>query len=181
MRHYEVTFIVDPLLSSDEIKGTATNYLEHLTNQGASVTHMDEMGLRQLAYQIMKRNSGQYYSIEFSYENGSLIPNLELALQRDGRILRFLTVALDKHGVQFNEDKRKGKVGNVREEELAKLAEQEEKEQEEKDQEEKEQAEKEQEEKERVKEQEDKEPAKTVEASSDKEPDPQDKNQDSEE
>lgn len=162
MRHYEVTFIVDPLLSSDEIKGTATNYVEHLTNQGASVTHLDEMGLRQLAYQIMKRNSGQYFGIEFSYENGSLIPNLELALQRDGRIMRFLTVALDKHGVQFNEDKRKGKVGNVREEELAKQVALEEKEQEEKDQEEQ-------------------EPAETVVASSDKEPAPQDKNQDSEE
>ncbi|HKK87503.1 MAG TPA: 30S ribosomal protein S6 [Saprospiraceae bacterium] len=162
MRHYEVTFIVDPLLSSDEIKGTATNYVEHLTNQGANVTHVDEMGLRQLAYQIMKRNSGQYFSIEFSYENGSLIPNLELALQRDGRIMRFLTVALDKHGVQFNEDKRKGKVGHVREEELAKQAALEEKEQEEKEQEEK-------------------EPAETVKASTDKEPAPQDKNQDSEE
>jgi small subunit ribosomal protein S6 len=159
MRHYEVTFIVDPLLSIDEIKGTATNYVEHLTNQGASITHVDEMGLRQLSYPIMKRNSGQYYSIEFSYENGTLIPNLELALQRDGRIMRFLTVSLDKHGVQFNEDKRKGKVGNVREEELARQAAEAEKE----------------------KEKEEKEPAETVKATSDKEPAPQEENQDSEE
>lgn len=164
MRHYEVTFIVDPLLSSDEIKGTATNYVEHLTNQGASVTHVDEMGLRQLAYPIMKRNSGQYYSIEFSYENGTLIPNLELALHRDGRIMRFLTVALDKHGVQFNEDKRTGKVGHVREEELAKQA-----------------AEEEAAAAKEEKKQEEKEPAKTVKAKSDKEPAPQDDNQDSEE
>jgi small subunit ribosomal protein S6 len=116
MRNYEVTFIVDPLLSSDEIQGTATNYIEHLENQGANIVHREDMGLRQLAYPIKKRNSGMYYSIEFAHESGQLIPNLELALQRDGRIIRFLTVALDKHGVKFNEDKRNGLIGNRKEE-----------------------------------------------------------------
>ena len=41
-----------------------------------------------------------------------------VALRRDEQVLRFLTVALDKYGVQYNSDKRTGKVGNRRAEAL---------------------------------------------------------------
>ena len=42
---------------------------------------------------------------------GSVIPKLELALRRDERIMRFLTVKLDRYGVKYNDDKRNGKIG----------------------------------------------------------------------
>ena len=114
MRNYEVTFIVDPVLSGDEIKATAQTYVEHLTGEGCSIVHNDEMGLKQLAYPINKRTSGVYYCIEFSSENGDMIPKLELALRRDERIMRFLTIKLDKYGVKYNEDKRNGLIGKSR-------------------------------------------------------------------
>ena len=44
------------------------------------------------------------------------INKMELALRRDERILRFLTVALDKYGVKYNEDKRNGLIGKSRKE-----------------------------------------------------------------
>lgn len=111
MRQYEVTFIVDPVLSGDEIKSTAQAYLDMLQQEGCTVVHTDEMGLRQLAYPIKKRNSGVYYCVEFQSESGSFIPKVELAMSRDERIMRFLTVALDKFGVKYNDDKRKGLIG----------------------------------------------------------------------
>ena len=111
MRHYEVTFIVDPVLSGDEIKRTAKTYEDMLVTEGSGITHIDEMGLKQLAYPINKRSSGIYYCIEFSNKTGTLIPKLELALRRDERIMRFLTVGLDKYGVNYNEDKRQGRIG----------------------------------------------------------------------
>ena len=111
MRNYELTFIVDPVLSGDEIKATAQTYVDHLKEVGSKVVHVDEMGLRQLAYPLNKRTSGVYYSIEFQSENGELIPKMELALRRDERIMRFLTVRLDKYGVKYNDDKRKGLIG----------------------------------------------------------------------
>lgn len=113
MRNYEVTFIVDPVLSSDEIKGTAQTYEDLIKDGGGKIVHMDEMGLRQLAYPINRRSSGIYYSVEFEIENGSIIQNLELSMRRDERIMRFLTVALDKYGVKYNADKRDGKIGKV--------------------------------------------------------------------
>jgi small subunit ribosomal protein S6 len=113
MKNFEVTFIVDPVLSGDEIKATAQVYQELLKNEGCSIVHIDEMGLRQLAYPINKRSSGVYYCIEFSGETGSVISKMELAFRRDERIMRFLTVSLDKAGVKYNDDKRKGLIGKV--------------------------------------------------------------------
>ena len=119
MRNYEVTFIVDPVLSSDEIDSTAKTYREHLESQGCKIVHIDAMGLRQLAYPLNKRTSGVYYSIEFMAEANDLIERLELALRRDERIMRFLTVKLDKYGVKYNDDKRKGLIGKGRKEQEA--------------------------------------------------------------
>ncbi|MBK7811026.1 MAG: 30S ribosomal protein S6 [Saprospiraceae bacterium] len=111
MKHFEVSFIVDPVLSDDEVKSTAQTYQEMLTNEGASIVHVDEMGLKPLAYPINKRSTGVYFCIEFSAPNGSLIGKMELAMKRDERIMRYLTVSLDKFGVKYNEDKRNGKIG----------------------------------------------------------------------
>ena len=114
MLNYEVTFIVDPVLSGDEIKTTAQTYENLLKDANYSITHVDEMGLRQLAYPINKKYSGVYYCIEFQGEDGTIIPKVELALRRDERIMRFLTVKLDKYGVKYNEDKRAGKIGKAK-------------------------------------------------------------------
>ena len=111
MRHFELNLIVDPVLSGDEVKSTAQTYQTMLTNEGASIIHVDEMGLKQLAYSINNRSTGMYYCIEFASENPVFIGKLELALKRDERIMRFLTVKLDKYGVKYNVDKRDGKIG----------------------------------------------------------------------
>jgi len=114
MRNYEVTFIVDPVLSGEEIKTTAQAYSDMLKGAGANIVHIDEMGLRTLAYPINKRNSGVYYCIEFQSENGEFTDDLELALRRDERIMRFLTFRLDKFGIKYNEDKRNGLIGKAK-------------------------------------------------------------------
>jgi len=114
MQQYEVTFIVDPVLSKEEIGGTAKTYVDQLKELGATIVHVDEMGLRQLAYPIKKRTSGVYYGIEFQINGSEGISALELAFRRDERVLRFLTVTLDKYGVKFNDDKRNGKIGKKR-------------------------------------------------------------------
>lgn len=110
-RSYEITFIVDPVLPGEEISSTAQTYVDLLKNEGCDIIHVDEMGLRQLAYAINKRSSGVYFCIEFTTLTGDVIAVLELALKRDERIMRFLTVKLDKFGVKYNEDKRKGLIG----------------------------------------------------------------------
>ena len=114
MKNYEVTFIVDPVLSGEEIKSTAQAYSDMLKEVGTEIVHIDEMGLRTLAYPINRRNSGVYYCIEIKAPNGEFIDNVELALRRDERIMRFLSYRLDKFGVKYNEDKRNGLIGKAK-------------------------------------------------------------------
>ncbi|HZV69632.1 MAG TPA: 30S ribosomal protein S6 [Saprospiraceae bacterium] len=110
MRHYELTFIVDPVLSHEEIQTVRQTYEDQVKKLGCNIIHVDDMGLKQLAYPLNKRNSGIYYTIEFEAETGEAIAPLELALRRDERIMRFLSIALDKFGVKYNEDKRNGLI-----------------------------------------------------------------------
>ena len=116
MRHYEVTFIVDPVLSGDEVKSAATHIQNELKGFGATVVAVDEMGLRQLAYPINKRSSGIYYNIEFGCEAADWLAKFELNMKRDERLLRFLTVKLDKYGIRYNDDKRNGRIGKKKKE-----------------------------------------------------------------
>ena len=62
--------------------------------------------MRKLAYPIQKKSTGFYQLIEYKAE-GNVIADVETELKRDERILRFLTVKLDKHAVAYNEKKRK--------------------------------------------------------------------------
>ena len=65
----------------------------------------DNWGMRKLAYPIQKKSTGFYHLFEFKAE-GSIIRDFEVAFKRDERILRFLTVKLDKHAIAYNEKKR---------------------------------------------------------------------------
>ena len=111
MRHYEVTFIVDPVLSGDEVKATAEQVQKELKGFGATIVAVDEVGLRQLAYSINKRSSGVYYTIEFGCDVADWLVKFELNMKRNERLLRFLTVKLDKYGIKYNDDKRNGRIG----------------------------------------------------------------------
>ena len=111
MRHYEVTFIVDPVLSGDEVKATAQHIQNELAQLGAKLIATDEIGLRQLAYPINRRSSGIYYCVEFASEGAEWLSKFELNLHRNEKLLRFLTVKLDKYGIKYNDDKRNGLIG----------------------------------------------------------------------
>ncbi len=120
MRQYEVTFIVDPVLSGDEVKSTVNTYKKLLEDAGCTIVNLDEMGLRQLAYPINRRNTGVYFCIEFQPTSGEAIDSMELSFRRDERIMRFLTVKLDKYGIKYNDDKRNGRIGSSKKEEVKK-------------------------------------------------------------
>lgn len=107
VKQYETVFIMTPVLSDEQIKETVGKYQTLLKESGAEIVDENNWGMRKLAYPIQKKTSGYYYLIEFKAE-GSLIAKLETAYKRDERLLRFLTVSLDKYAVAYNEKKRNG-------------------------------------------------------------------------
>ena len=108
VKQYETVFIVTPVLSDDQMKETVEKYTNFLKERGAEIVFTNNWGMRKLAYPIRKKTTGFYYLIEFRAE-GSVINDLEVAYKRDERLLRFLTVSLDKHAVAYNEKKRNAK------------------------------------------------------------------------
>ncbi|MCR5588123.1 MAG: 30S ribosomal protein S6 [Bacteroidales bacterium] len=108
VKQYETVFIATPVLSEEQMKETVKKYIDLLTSKGAEIVYENNWGMRKLAYPIRKKTTGFYYLIEFRAE-GSVINDLEIAYKRDERLLRFLTVSLDKHAVAYNEKKRNAK------------------------------------------------------------------------
>ena len=111
LKQYETVFIATPVLSEEQMKETVKKYTDLLTSKGAEIVYENNWGMRKLAYPIRKKNTGFYYLIEFNAE-GSLIADLEIAYKRDERLLRFLTVSLDKHAIAYAE-RRRAKMSGV--------------------------------------------------------------------
>jgi small subunit ribosomal protein S6 len=108
MKHYETVFILNPVLSDDQAKDTVDKFVKVLTKAKANVINVEQWGLKKMAYEIQKKSTGFYNLIEFSTEDTSLIHALETEYRRDESVMRFITLALDKHSVLYNERRRKG-------------------------------------------------------------------------
>lgn len=102
---YETVFIMTPVLSENQMKETVNKFKEFLISKGAEIVLEDNWGLRKLAYPIQKKKTGFYQLFEYKAQ-GDVIREFEIMYKRDERILRFLTVALDKHAIAYNEKKR---------------------------------------------------------------------------
>ncbi len=111
-KHYETVFIATPVLSEDQMKETVEKFRNILRNNDADVVHEEDWGLRKLAYPIEKKSTGFYHLIEFEAE-GQAIDNLEIEFKRDERILRFLTLKMDKYAVEYAEKRRREKSTNT--------------------------------------------------------------------
>ncbi len=108
-KHYETVFILTPVLSDDQAKEAAKKIKKTITDLGAKVIHEENWGLKKLAYPIQKKTTGFYHLIEFTTDNITAVNDLEVTFKRDERILRFLTVSLDKYAIEYSE-KRKNKL-----------------------------------------------------------------------
>ncbi len=107
MNQYETVFILTPVLSDDQAKETVAKFKNLLTDGGAEILNEEAWGLKKLAYHIQKKTSGFYYLVEFKAEP-ALIDKLEVAFRRDEKVIRFMTVKLDKYAVAYAEKKRGG-------------------------------------------------------------------------
>jgi small subunit ribosomal protein S6 len=109
---YETVFIVTPVLSEDQTKETVKKFTSYLKNAGATITHEENWGLRKLAYPIQKKSTGFYHLVEFEAD-AEIVKPLETEFIRDERIMRFLTVKMDKDHVAFAESRRNKSKKNV--------------------------------------------------------------------
>ena len=110
MNQYETVFILTPVLSDEQMKETVAKFKKLLTDNGAEILNEETWGLKKMAYAIQKKSTGFYCLLEFKAEP-SVIDRLETGYRRDERVIRYMTVKLDKHAVAYAE-KRRAKLGN---------------------------------------------------------------------
>jgi small subunit ribosomal protein S6 len=76
MNHYETVFILNPVLSEDQIKETVKKYEDFLVSNGAKMVSKEDWGLKKLAYPIQNKKSGFYHLFEYAV-SGEVIDALK--------------------------------------------------------------------------------------------------------
>ena len=114
IKQYETVFIATPVLSDSQMKEAVAKYVDLIKANGGEIVYEEDWGLKQLAYPIQHKTSGFYYLIEFKADP-QFVATLETQYHRDERILRFLTVALDKHAIAYAEHRREKRAAKANE------------------------------------------------------------------
>ena len=109
---------MNPVLSEEQMRETVKKFTKSLKDNNAKIGNEEYWGLKKLKYPIQKKNTGFYYFIEFEGE-GNAIVDLEIEFKRDERVMRWLTVRLDKYAVKYAERRRKRLNTNKTEKEEA--------------------------------------------------------------
>ena len=112
IKQYETVFIATPVLSDAQMKEAVAKYTKFIADNGGKVVYEEDWGLKELAYPIQHKTSGFYHLIEFQGAP-ELVASLETQYHRDERIIRFLTVALDKDAVAYAQHRRDVRAGKA--------------------------------------------------------------------
>jgi small subunit ribosomal protein S6 len=95
MRRYETIIITDPDLSPEQ-RDPVLQRVADVINQGDGYLALtDEWGNRKLAYEIKKRDRGHYIRFDFC-GTGAMVNEIERFFRIDDRVLKYMTVLLDK-------------------------------------------------------------------------------------
>ena len=107
LKSYETMFVLTPVLSEEQLQETIDKFRSFLQEKKAEIIHEGKIGLRKLAYPIQHKSTGFYHLFEFKAAP-DIIGMLETEYRREEKVIRFLTFALEKHGVEYNDKKRRG-------------------------------------------------------------------------
>lgn len=98
MRTYELALVADPRLSDDDVTALSTEYKQLITSRGGEILREESWGRRKLAYPIHKLTEGRYLFLFLQIEpaKAGLLKEVELRLNQNEKILRYLTVRTDE-------------------------------------------------------------------------------------
>ena len=105
MNNYETVFILTPVLSEKQTKEAVEKFKKSLKSSGAKLKFEEAWGLQKLAYPIQKKTTGFYFLFEFEAA-GDTVSKIEVEFKRDERVMRFLTMKMDKDHLAYAEKRR---------------------------------------------------------------------------
>ena len=96
MRNYEIMFIVRPTLGEDEVKKVVKDFSDIITKNGGKVTKEENMGQRELAYEIKDFKSGYYFVFEVEAKDDKAIKEFDRLALINNDIIRHLITKVEE-------------------------------------------------------------------------------------
>ena len=106
LNQYETVFICTPVLSEPQVKEAVKKFRDIITSNDCEMLHEENWGMKKLAYPIQKKSTGFYQLFEFKADP-AFIAKLETDFRRDERIIRFMTVKLDKFAAEYSSKRKR--------------------------------------------------------------------------
>jgi len=91
LKHYETMFIVKPTLTEEEMQAQIELVKANIEKNGGEIVVTENIGSRQLAYEIEKNKRGYYYLVYFKAPTASIL-ELERNYRINESILRFIFI-----------------------------------------------------------------------------------------
>ena len=95
MKRYETIVIIDPDLSKEAEAPVFERVNDLIPQYEGFLIETDDWGTRKLAYEIKKKSRGHYVRFDFCGD-GALIQEMERFFRIDDKVMKFMTVLLDK-------------------------------------------------------------------------------------
>ena len=95
MKNYEIMFIVRPTLAEEDVKQVVKKFEDIITSNGSKVTKVDEMGQRELAYEIKDFKSGYYFVFEVESTDDKAIKEFDRLTLISSDIIRHLITTIE--------------------------------------------------------------------------------------
>lgn len=91
LKHYETMFILKPTLTEEETVAQIDGIKSLIEKNGGEITAFDNVGTRELAYEIDKNKRGYYYVIYFKGEPSG-IAEIERNYRINESLIRFIFI-----------------------------------------------------------------------------------------
>lgn len=110
-RTYEVMYIINPETDAEKIEKLNDAVGKLIEKEGGEIVRMDDIGIRNLAYPIQKKETGHYVLFEI-IGSGQEILELERRMRVNDMIIRYMTVRVDEDRKKAEAIKAKREVRN---------------------------------------------------------------------
>lgn len=91
---YESVIIINPNIENDKIKELIEYFKKLITDNQGTITRVEELGKKKLAYEIKKCNEG-YYVVLYFESCASVISELERLYRIKDEVIKYMTIRND--------------------------------------------------------------------------------------
>lgn len=96
MRNYEIMFIIRPTLEEKDVKSLEKEFEGIIKDNGGKLVSVEDMGQKELAYEIAKCKSGYYYLFEVEAKDDKAINEFKRLATNNTNMIRHLITRIEK-------------------------------------------------------------------------------------